>query len=147
MFRQPGSRSPLLAVLVAVVLGACASNGDSQRTLYDDLGGTPGLTRMVEVLIAASVADPEIGEIFVETEIAFLNELLVEQFCELTGGPCTYTGRTMEESHFGLEITEAEFNRFVHLARVSWTRIGVPVGDQNRMLALLAPMRHQVINM
>ena len=45
--------------------------------------------------------------------MADLRRLVIEQLCAATGGPCTYTGRSMEEAHSGLNLTDADFDAFV----------------------------------
>jgi len=39
--------------------------------------------------------------------------MLVDQICQATGGPCTYTGRSMPDALKGMHITEADFNALV----------------------------------
>ena len=70
---------------------------------------------------------------------------LVEQFCVEAGGPCEYTGDSMEESHKGLNISRADFNALVEDLIEAMEAEGVAVPVQNRLLARLAPMRGQII--
>jgi hemoglobin len=51
----------------------------------------------------------------------------------------------MEKSHGGMHITEAQFNALVEDLYRAMERAGTPVAAQNRLVALLAPMRSQVI--
>ena len=36
-----------------------------------------------------------------------------DQFCQVAGGPCRYTGHSMEATHKGLHLTNANFNALV----------------------------------
>jgi len=90
--------------------------------------------------------DERINAQFAGTDLVNLNDRLVEQFCVELGGPCTYTGRTMAESHAGLGITEADFNALVEALMDAMDARGIPRGAQNRLLARLAPMHGDIVS-
>ena len=89
--------------------------------------------------------DPRIVEHFQDIDIQRLRDKLIEQVCAEAGGPCVYTGDSMEESHKGLALTPSDFNALVENLQAAMTAEGVPIAVQNRLLARLAPMRGQVI--
>ncbi|GIX37293.1 MAG: group 1 truncated hemoglobin [Silanimonas sp.] len=135
----------LRAALLALLLAGCASTSTPKASLYERLGGAEGIDAITFDLLARSVADPRIAEDFVEADLVNLHERLVEQLCALSGGPCTYGGRDMRAAHAGLGLTEADFNALVeHLVDAMRAR-GVPLSAQNELLAILAPMRREVI--
>ncbi|WP_211226668.1 group I truncated hemoglobin [Silanimonas lenta] len=135
----------LRAALLALLLAGCASTGAPKASLYERLGGAEGIDAISFDLLARSVADPRIAEDFVEADLVNLHERLVERLCALSGGPCTYGGRDMRAAHAGLGLTEADFNALVeHLVDAMRAR-GVPLSAQNELLAILAPMRREVI--
>jgi hemoglobin len=129
-------------VLLALAGCAAAPRGGS---LYEQLGGQPGITAIVEGLLFKVVENPRIAHHFAETDIIQLRDRLVEQFCVEADGPCTYSGRSMAESHAGRHITEAEFNALVEDLIDVMEEQGVPVAAQNRLLRKLAPMRADII--
>jgi hemoglobin len=71
--------------------------------------------------------------------------LLGEQFCQVAGGTCAYTGRNMHDSHKGLHLTNADFNAVVEDLQKAMDKDGVPFATQNRFLARLAPMQHDIV--
>ena len=71
---------------------------------------------------------------------------LIEQICFETGGGCEYTGLSMDEAHAGQEINAAEFEAFVDVFIVAMEDAGVDFRTQNRVLAIFAPMRPEVIH-
>ncbi|RYF31207.1 MAG: group 1 truncated hemoglobin, partial [Comamonadaceae bacterium] len=75
-----------------------------------------------------------------------VKEQLVEQFCQLSGGPCVYKGVDMKTSHAELEIRKSHFNALVEVLQQSMDARGIPFRAQNQMLAQLAPMHRDVIN-
>ena len=70
---------------------------------------------------------------------------LVEQFCVILGGDCSYSGRDMKTSHAGLGIDRADFNRLVEVLQVAMNEHKVPFRAQNKLLAKLAPMHREVV--
>ncbi len=74
-----------------------------------------------------------------------LRRLLIEQFCAATGGPCEYTGRSMEEAHGGLNLTDEDFDRFVGDLVHAFDKVAVPKDLQQQLLALFGPMRKQIV--
>ncbi|MGB4075784.1 group I truncated hemoglobin [Pseudomonas sp.] len=137
-------RSLLLAVVLT--LAACAQQPPKNDSLYRDLGEQAGITRIVEGMLLNIAADPRIVRHFEKIDIVRLRDKLVEQICVEAGGPCTYTGDSMEESHKGQHLTPSDFNALVENLQDAMTTEGVAIPAQNRLLARLAPMRAQVID-
>jgi len=145
----------LTILLLSALVAACAGGPrkappasapvQGSSALYDDLGGTPGIERVVDATLAIVHADPHINLFFENTDIPDLRRLLVEQICAATGGPCEYTGRSMEESHSGMGLTDEDFDRFVADMIAAMDGLAVPKDLQQRLLALLGPMRPQIV--
>jgi hemoglobin len=135
-----------LAALLASLLAGCASTGATPNaTLYERLGGQEGIETITEAMLVRSADDPRIRDDFAEADIVHLHARLSEHLCSLTGGPCTYGGRDMKAAHGGLGLTEADFNALVENLVDAMTARGVPVSAQNELLAILAPMRGEII--
>lgn len=137
-------RSLLLAIVLT--LPACAQQPAKDDRLYRDLGEQVGITRIVEGMLLNIAADPRIVRHFENVDIVRLRDKLAEQICVEAGGPCTYTGDSMEESHKGQHLTPSDFNALVENLQDAMSAQGVPMPAQNRLLARLAPMRAQVID-
>jgi hemoglobin len=135
-----------LLLLVVLTLAACAQQPAKDDSLYRDLGEQAGITRIVEGMLLNIAADPRIVRHFENIDIVRLRDKLVEQICVEAGGPCTYTGDSMEESHKGQNLTPSDFNALVENLQDAMSSQGVPMPAQNRLLARLAPMRAQVID-
>jgi hemoglobin len=139
-------RATLVVTLISALLTGCASAPTSRAgTLYERLGGDAGIAAITEGMLARSAEDPRIRDDFAEADIVNLYERLVEHLCMLSGGPCTYTGRDMKAAHAGLGLTEADFNALVENLVDAMTEREVPIAAQNELLAILAPMRGDVI--
>ena len=135
-----------IVVLLCLLLAACAQQPSNDDDLYQQLGGEPGLSRIVEGMLLRVAGDQRIFEHFRDVDIQRVRDKLVEQLCAEAGGPCVYSGDSMEESHKGLALTPSDFNALVENLQASMTAEAVPIPTQNRLLARLAPMRSEIID-
>lgn len=134
------------ALLLCLLLGACAGQPATDDGLYQALGAKPGITRIIEGMLLRVADDPRIVDRFRNVDIQRVRDKLIEHVCAEAGGPCLYTGDSMEESHKGLALTPADFNALVENLQATMTAEAVPIPTQNRLLARLAPMRGQIID-
>jgi hemoglobin len=134
-----------LAVLSIPLFLAFAVPVRAEDTLYSDMGGQPGINKIADVSVDNYLADPRIKDIFSESNIDRIRAELKDQFCVIAGGPCRYTGHSMEATHKGLHLTNANFNALVEDLQSAMDSCNIPFATQNRFLARLAPMQHQVV--
>lgn len=132
------------SLLTLAVLAGCATRAAAPST-YEQLGGTAGVEAIVDGLLETVVDDDRINAQFANTDILRLRSKLIEQICAESDGPCTYTGLTMQESHAGRHIDDAQFNALVEDLIAAMTARGVPVAAQNRLLRRLAPMHGDIV--
>lgn len=113
--------------------------------LYLALGEKPGITRLMDDFVNRVVKDPRIGGHFKDVKPAALKESLTDQICQLSGGPCKYEGADMKSAHADMDIHKGHFNALVEVLQSAMDAQGIPFAQQNRLLALLAPMHRDVI--
>ena len=113
--------------------------------LYDRLGGETGVAAIAGALIDRVSTDPVLGRSFKDANLDRIKTLLAEQICELSGGPCRYSGDSMRQVHAGHHISEAEFYGMVADLRVVLKERHVSQGATNELLRLLAPMKRDVV--
>ena len=147
MFRRGFVRTLGAAAFAALVLGACQSMpaGAPTKSLYDRLGGQPAIVAVVDDFVGNVAADARINARFANANIPRLKQLLVEQICAGTGGPCKYTGRDMKSSHRGMNITDAQFNALVEDLVKTLDKFNVPKKEQGELLAILGPMKPDIV--
>ena len=114
------------------------------QSLYERLGGTDAITAEDD-FVARCAGDDRINAKFARTNIPRLTKMLVDQVCEAAGGPCTYTGRDMKETHAGMGVTAGEFDALVEDLAATLDEFSVPRAEQEELLAVLAPMRDDVV--
>lgn len=116
-----------------------------KKSLYDRLGGKKAIRAVVDDFVANVAADERINRFFAKTDIPRLKRLLVEQLCQGTGGPCRYTGRSMKASHRGLGVSGADFGALVEDLQKSLNKFKVPAREQKELIAILAPMKKDIV--
>lgn len=138
-------RSLCVAAFSLLLLVGCAQQPANDDSLYHELGEKPGITRIVEGMLLNVARDERIVHFFARVDIGGLRDKLVDKFCVIAGGPCVYTGDTLEESHKGQQLTPSHFNALVENLQASMDTEGVSTPTQNRLLARLAALRGQII--
>jgi hemoglobin len=130
---------------VFAVFMLCAAPAFADDTLFADMGGQPGIDRIADASVDAYLADDRIKGIFAESNMDRIRAQFKVQFCQVAGGPCKYEGHDMTEAHKGLHLTNANFNAVVEDLQLAMDKVGISFAVQNRFLARLAPMQHQVV--
>ncbi len=133
------------SILLCVASLAMAQPPLADDATFQGLGGKPGIKKIVDTLIPLILADARIKESFADSDMKNLAMRLEEQFCALSGGPCTYRGKDMVEIHDGLNITRAQFNALAEDLQIAMERVGVPARFQNKLVAKLAPMARSIV--
>ncbi|WP_372625529.1 group 1 truncated hemoglobin [Arsukibacterium sp.] len=131
----------LLSVCLLLLLGC---SNPTQPALYQRLGADQGINAIVDGLLFEIEHDDRIVHHFSDTDISRFRAMLAEQLCDLSGGPCQYSGSTMQESHTGFNITLADYDALVEGLIKVMQRQQISIADQNALLALLAPMYRDI---
>jgi hemoglobin len=131
------------AAIAMLALASVPARADD--TLFQDMGGVDNITKIAGDTTDNFLADDRIKATFDNTNMDRFRKLLAEQFCVVAGGPCTYTGRNMKDTHKGLHLDNADFNAVVEDLQKAMDKDGVSFATQNRFLARLAPMQHDIV--
>jgi hemoglobin len=150
----PVKKIACLALLVGAF--ACGSkSGDKAAemgkpaggaSLYDRLGGKDAIAVVVNDFVANCGQDDLIKARFANTDFPAFKQKLVEQICQATGGPCTYTGKNMKEAHAGMKISDAEFTALVGDLKKALVKNKVPDREQTELLTALGGMHDDIVN-
>ena len=65
--------------------------------------------------------------------------------CEVTGGPCKYTGRSMKESHARLNINERQWQAMVADFRATLDKFKVPAAEQNELVKIVESTKKDIV--
>lgn len=141
-----------IVLLLSVLLGpALLSAQTPQRSLYERLGGVYPIAVVVDAFIDELVADPMLNENPAiaaardRVPAAGLKYHVTAMVCQATGGPCTYTGRSMPASHAHLQISARDWTQMLVVFRRVLTRFEVPDGEQAELVAIVESTRSQIV--
>lgn len=134
-----------LSVVLVLLLTAACAKGTGQPTLYDRLGGEQGVDKIVNHLVQNIGHDQQIFHYFAEANVKRFKKHLAWHLCDISDGPCDYTGDSMQQIHDGMQINERDFNHLVDLLIDAMYKAGVSHPVQNQLLARLAPLRTDII--
>ena len=141
-------RFPRLSMLGALALLAMAAGVSSPAvaddSLYQQFGGKIGLEHVIDDFYDRMLEDPRTKSYFEGVSIPHLEKLLNQQLCELMGGPCHYTGRSMKRSHEGLGIDHAAFEAGVDALKQAMAKNHIPADAQQKLLEKIAPMARDI---
>jgi len=122
-----------------------AQNGDS---LYKRLGGYDALAKVTDDFITRLATDKTLGRFFVgasDNSKMRIRQLVVDQLCAATGGPCVYIGRDMKTAHRGLGITEEDWNIAVKHLVATLNKFKVPKKEEKEVAAALTTLKADIV--
>lgn len=138
-----GLRAALLLVWIFSGLGCQSSQPPD--SLYQQLGGLPGITTVADNFLYHLGRDERVVGFFAESDIDRFHQKVIEHICELSGGPCEYTGDSMLETHRGMGVADTHFNAVVEDLILAMQDAGLSTTTQNRLLAVLAPLHRDIV--
>ena len=150
MSQRMASLSLILGL--ALTIAACNTVGSgpagtaaSEKSLYDRLGGKTAITAVVDDFVGRVAADTRINGKFANANIPRLKSMLVDQICQASGGPCTYTGRDMKSTHAGMGVSSSDFDALVGDLVATLNKFKVPEREKNELLGALGPMKSDIV--
>lgn len=123
----------------------------SSASLYDRLGGVYAIAAVIDDFIDRVMddprlnANPKVDEAHHRVSRAGFKYLVTEMVCWATGGPQTYTGKTMRDSHLHLDITEGEWQAFLDDLDQTFARFNVPAGERQELLAIVNSTKGDIV--
>jgi hemoglobin len=154
---------------VALLVGACAfaavvgiatvqltakaehHEADEAPTLYTRLGGTYAIATVVDDFIERVLlndtlnANPAIDAARDRVPTPGLKFQVTAFMIQATGGPYTYHGRTMVDSHKHLHITEAEWGALAGDFKATLDDFEVPEKEQGELFALVGTTHDDIV--
>jgi hemoglobin len=137
-----------VAVLLSCVLPATTAVAQGGKSLYKRLGGYDALAAVTDDFITRLATDKTLGRFFVgasDNSKMRIRQLVLDQLCAATGGPCVYIGRDMKTSHKGLGITEEDWNISVKHLLATLTKFKVPEKEQKEVAAAITTLKADIV--
>lgn len=146
-------RLPIIAACL-VGLGAVRAAAAQQApdtSLYTRLGGAYAIATVVDDFIERLLvnntlnANPRINEARVRVPKAGLKFHVTALVCQVTGGPCTYTGRSMKASHAHLNINDGQWQAMLADFRMTLNKFTVPAKEQGELIAIVQSTKPDIV--
>jgi hemoglobin len=147
-----------IAVVFVVVLlsvfvspAARAQQPGVQKTLYERLGGLKGITMVSDDFINRLVANktlnqnPAINAGRKSSPPPYLKFQVSQLICEVSGGPCKYTGKSMKEAHAHLNISEKEWEIMAAEFKKSLNKFKVPAAEQKELFEIVGKTKADIV--
>ena len=116
-----------------------------ERSLYERLGGVEAITAVARAFEERAAKDDRINQKFARTNLDRLTKEFVDQLCQDSGGPCTYTGRSMKQTHTNMGVTGGEWDAFIEDFVATLNDFNVGPAEQEELLDDLRPMRADIV--
>jgi hemoglobin len=147
-------KNHLISFLIAItVLLSCAgsarvASAQSGDSLYKRLGGYDALAAVTDDFIIRLATDKTLGRFFVgasDNSKMRIRQLVLDQLCAATGGPCVYIGRDMKTAHKGLGITEEDWNISVKHLLATLAKFKVPEKEQKEVAGAITGLKGDIV--
>ncbi len=145
--RKNTLRSALAAMIAASTLAMApiiATPAHASSTYFNEFGGRPGITALINTFVGNVTADNRINFYFAHTNIPALKAALVNQVCNLEGGGCPFN-MNMRAIHAHMGVTQAAFNALAEDMIRAMDKEHIPTAAQNNLLAKLAAMGPEIV--
>ena len=141
-----------IAVLVCAVLFSSSllanQHMEKPKTLYQRLGGYDAIAAVTDDFIGRLATDKQLGKYFVghsQDSVGKIRQLVVDQLCAATGGPCIYIGRDMKTAHKGMGISESDWSVAVGHLVATLDKFKVPDAEKNDVLAAVSSLKKDIV--
>jgi hemoglobin len=116
-------------------------------TLFDRLGGSEGIRRLVNHAMAAHLANPVVKTRFENVkDMDRAKRMAHEFFCAGCGGPEPYSGKDMLATHKGMNISEQEYLAVTDDIVEAMDKENVEQATKNEVIAILYSLKGNIIS-
>jgi hemoglobin len=138
----------IVLVVFLISNGLAWSQAAQQESLYKRLGGYDALAAVTDDFIGRLAGDPSLKRFFEghsTDSLHRIRQLIVDQLCAATGGPCFYTGRDMKTTHKGLGIGDADWELSVKHLVATLDKFKVPQKEKDEVLSAISAMKADIV--
>lgn len=126
-----------------------SAHAQETQSLYKRLGGYDALAAVTDDFVGRLVGDKQLTRFFngvSNDSRKRIRQLVLDQLCAATGGPCIYIGRSMRASHEGLGISEDDWKIAVKLLGDTLEKFKVPKAEQDELAKLLGTLKPDIVD-
>ncbi|GAA6201648.1 group 1 truncated hemoglobin [Aquicoccus sp. SU-CL01552] len=121
-----------------------------QASMYERLGAAAGIKAIVADVVEAHMNNPVIRARFLPyrddpENLAAVSQQLCDFLCAGSGGPETYTGRDMVETHRGMNISAEEYMAETDDIMATLAAHGIDEATRNDVLAIAYGLKGEIM--
>jgi len=133
--------------LALILLYSIANAQEKPVSLYDRLGRYDAISQIVDSYLKGIRSDPQFSRFSGRgaDSLSRAKQLLKDQLCSLTGGPCTYIGRDMKTAHSGLGITSDEWAVNMKYMADALDKAKVGSKEKTEFLAIIDSLKPAIV--
>lgn len=138
----------LFLVLLSSCLFAVSHPAQAQESLYKRLGGYDAISAVTDDFIMRLATNKDLSRFFAgasDDSKKKIRQHIVDFLCNASGGPCAYTGRTMKDSHHGLNISESDWTITAGLLGETLNKFKVPKQEQQELFSLVTSLKNDIV--
>jgi len=132
-------------------LEGSATQAEATPSLYERLGGVYAIAVVVDDFIDRIMGDPRLNanprvdEAHHRVTPQGFKYYVTEQVCWAAGGPQTYSGRSMFDTHRELLITSEEWDAFMDDFHQTLAKFSVPERETGELVAIVESTRDDIV--
>lgn len=120
------------------------------KSLFESLGGTQGITAIVDDVVEAHMNNPAISARFLPykdepEKLAVIKKHTIDFFSAGSGGPISYTGKDMPTAHKGMNISADEYQHTVNDIMTVLQQHNIDDESKNNVLAILWSLQDMIV--
>ncbi len=120
----------------------------AQESLYKRLGGYDAIAAVTDDFIGRLATNKDLSRFFIglsDDSKTRVRQHIVDLLCNVTGGPCAYTGRSMKDAHKGLKISENDWTITAGLLVETLNKFNVAQKEQSELLAIVTSVKKDIV--
>jgi hemoglobin len=121
------------------------------NTLFERLGGTQGISLIVDDAVEAHMSNPAVNARFLPLKeqperLAIIKQHTIEFFVAGSGGPSNYSGKDMVTAHKGMNISPGEYMHVIDDIFVALDKNSINDVTKKDVLAILWSLKSMIIS-
>ena len=143
--------APTVSEQMAALQTMCTDSAEARarrhadEPLYDRLGGYEHIHRLTREIVRLHTQNGDIKQMFEHVDSETLAERVADFVASGTGGPQSYTGRSMPSVHARLELTDADFLSAGGDIVTAMQTMGYGQDEIDEIVCILVSLKDQVV--
>ena len=141
--------------LIALMVAGChsttpapAPTTPANASLYHRLGGYDAIAAVTDDFLARLLGDPKMQPYFENVDATGkkrIRQMIADQLCAASGGPCVYVGADMPTAHKDLQISDRAFDVAAQYLSETLDKFKVPAREKGELLTIVAGTRKDIV--